>query len=262
MKPLFSIVCSALAALTLAAPATSQWLAASGNPFRSLGNGNARSDHDLYGVIVSSPTHAYVRTDISNSMVVFGSSAHGGDVTAEAYTNTRTGTSRSALTTQMGSQQPVSETFATSLTRSKLLILSVFPIPPQITVMVAFLPVTLMANAGAIVSLNLALTSNLLSNTVSLTGSAYSALFGSASVLIGLSVAGAGVEARLELGRGQITAGLTARTGSISTNATASLAAIALRIVAFVNVFIRLGEVTLVDIAGLSRTFSGANFLN
>lgn len=40
------------------------------------------------------------------------------------------------------------------------------------------------------------------------------------------------------------------------------LQAIALRIVAFVNVIFRLGEVTLVDVAGPTITRSGANFLN
>lgn len=262
MNPLFTTVCSTLAALALASPATAQWLAASGNPVRALGNAHAQSDHDLYGVIVSSPTHAYIRTDISNNVRMFGQSVHGGDVTAEAYTNTRTGTSRSALTTQMGSQQPVSASFPMSLSTSRFLILSVFPIPPQITVMVAFLPVTLMANAGVMVQVGVTLTSSLATNTVSLNGSTSAMLFGSAAVLVGLSVFGAGVEARLELGRGVISAGLTARTGSISRNATAQLTAIALRIVAFVNVIFRLGEVTLVDLSGPTLTFSGANFLN
>jgi hypothetical protein len=255
----------AILALTTALAATTapaQWFAASGGLNRTRGNSDAQSAHDIYGVLVSSPQHAYAGFEIDNGVRLFGQTRDGGAIDTEAYTNTRYGTSRAALTVG-GSGRQLVDSLTTSLVQShQLFFVNIFPIDPQITVMIGFMPVTLSGNAGVLLSTGLTLSANLGSNAVSITGTTYSALYGAARVMVGFSFAGAGVEARLELGRAQLSASASARTGSITTNATASLTAVALRIVAFVQLFVRLGEVTLVDVAGPTLSLSGSNFLN
>lgn len=257
MNPLCKTVLFPTLAVVLAASAPAQWLAASGWLDRSQGNSNASSFHDVYGVMVSSPQHAYAGTDIDNDARLFGSQKDGGTIESEAYTNTRTGTSRAGLTASAGGNQLVSSSHSSLLSHNKVFFVDIFPVDPQITVMIGFMPVTLSANAGVLVRASVSLTANLAANSVGITGYAYAALYGAARVLIGLSFAGAGVEARLELGRAQVDTGLIARTGFIGGTATATLTAVALRIVAFINLFVRLGEVTLIDITGPQLSRSG-----